>query len=548
MNGFAESDEPTGSGSDRAPRLRVGRGIVRSFPWVILLVVLGAMAGLVAGLLEPNRYESNAKLLLRLGAREQMTSEVLVDFGEGPATPPPTIVDEIQMLSDIEIFERVAREVGADALLRPADPTREDGPLTSLPVRMLHRMQALLFHSAAALGPSSEEEALRKATKTLQEDTRLQNEPGSSVIHVTHTSSSPERARTIVDALLREFVLRHTQQFSIETLLVESRRQLESARQARDAAAQAYVDQVGSSGIAVLQSQVPRVETELSAIESDVFAARLRKEEIGRMRASLSDRLEGIPEEIEILRPAVYVPNEEYETQLALKRTLLSQKQEMLVRDRPGEERRRREKEFDNQIAKIEDKLRITPKTIEQGTEMLQANANLPHSEMQNRIADLAVEEETLPAKLNLLETRLEAKKARLNELQKQLLSATMTRDDLAARRDAEEKRYGAMVERLSVLEALNNIDPNENSNLLVLQAATLEPVKIGPKRGSLFLKGLLGGIVAALAFAIVRQRFERRLRHPEVFELAHGVPVLGVVPHLTSLRDLRARALVGGR
>jgi capsular polysaccharide biosynthesis protein len=56
----------------------------------------------------------------------------------------------------------------------------------------------------------------------------------------------------------------------------------------------------------------------------------------------------------------------------------------------------------------------------------------------------------------------------------------------------------------------------------------------------------LLVGVVAAIALAVLRQRFERRLRYPEAFERARGVPVLGIVPHLSSLRRLERGRLVG--
>lgn len=544
MNEFTEAGEQDVGGTGPDLRLLFVRGLSRSLPWVILLIVVGAGVGIGIGLLQPNRYVSNAKLSLRMGAREQLTAESLINFDERQHAPPPTMVDELQMLSDVAIYEHVARELGPRVILQPADPERDDGPLTSLPVRLLHRLQGSVLRSMSVSSQRSDEDELRLATKTLRENTTVQNEPGSGVILVSHTSTSPELARGIVQALAAAFIERHRSQFSIQSLLEKSRGQLEKAKQSRDAAAKAYVDQVSQSGIAVLETQVPRLETELGALEVELFAARVRREEIGRLRASLTNRLQGIPAEVEIQRPSVMIPNEEYETQLALKRSLLTRKQEMLIQDRPSEETRRREKEFDNQIAKIDRKLQETPKTIVQGSEMQE---NLGHAAMESRILDLEVEDEALPVKLGLLESRLETKRTRLSELQKQLLTATMTRKDLASARDAEESRYAHMVDRLSVLEALEHIDANEEANLRVLQAATLEHEKIGPRRASLLLKGLLAGMVVAFALAILRQRFDRRLRYSDTFERARGVPVLGVVPHLSSLGRLRARTLAGG-
>jgi hypothetical protein len=72
----------------------------------------------------------------------------------------------------------------------------------------------------------------------------------------------------IVEALTTAFIERHREQFSIESLLHESRDHLAAARQSRDDAAEAYVEQVIQSGIAGLETQVPRLETEISLLQS----------------------------------------------------------------------------------------------------------------------------------------------------------------------------------------------------------------------------------------------------------------------------------------
>ncbi len=544
MNEFAESGEQDGGATGPDLRLLLMRGVRRSLVWVIVLIVLGAALGFGIGLLQPNQYVSSAKLLLRMGAREQLTSESLVEFDGRQRAPLPTMADELQMLADVAIFERMARELGPRVVLDIADPTRDDGPLVLLPVRLVHRLQAYVFRSFAEPSTGSSVDELRLATKVLRENTTVSNEPGSSVILVSHTSSSPERARDIVQALARAFIERHGSQFSIQSLLERSRTQLADALKARDESAKAYVEQVSRSGIVELETQVPRLELELGALESGLFAARVRREEIARLRTSLSNRLNGMPAEIELPRSSVMIPNEEFETQLTLKRLLLGQKQEMLIQNRPSEEMRRREREFDNQIAKVDQKLKETPKTIAQGSEFQE---NLGHSALEARIVDLDVEDEALPVKIDLLESRLNTKRLDLREIQKQLLAATMMRKDLGAARDADESRCTHLHERLSVLEALDNVDAHEGANLRVLQAPTLELEKIGPRRGALLIKGLIVGLLAAITLAVLRQRFERRLCYPEIFERARGVPVLGVVPPLASLRRMKQRVPIGG-
>jgi capsular polysaccharide biosynthesis protein len=437
----------------------------------------------------------------------------------------------------------VAREIGPSELNQPADPARDDGALTPLHLRVLHWIQGSLARRVFAAEADPAVDELRAATKVLREQSSVSNDPRSSVIQISSTSSTPEMARLIVQSLANAFIQRHRDRYSIQALLERSRAQLDEARLVRDKAAQAYVDQVSQSGVSVLETQVPRLETELSSLEGEVFAARVRREEIGRTRLSLSNRLQGLPSEVEIQRPPVMVPNEDYETQLALKRLLLAQKQELLIRERPSEERQRRETEFESQIAKTDERLKATPKITIQGSDMQQ---NLGRAAMQARIADVEIEDEGLLVKLGLLDARVEAKRTRCSELQKQLMTATMVRKDLGASRDALDLRYAQLLGRFSVLEGLETIDASTEANLSVLEAPTLELDKVGPKRGALLFKGLLFGMVAAVCFAFLRAQFQRRLSYPESFEHARGVPVLGVVPRLPALRQMARRARAG--
>jgi uncharacterized protein involved in exopolysaccharide biosynthesis len=157
------------------------------------------------------------------------------------------------------------------------------------------------------------------------------------------------------------------------------------------------------------------------------------------------------------------------------------------------------------------------------------------------------MKEQEVDVNIPAIDQRLTEKRKELSDLRKQNLSALLRQRDLESVRDAEEARYKALLQRFSALDELGNIDLHEDPNLRLLQPATFEPEKVAPNRLSLILKGLCGGLLAGLAFAVVRQRLERRLMQPETFERAHGLPVLGVVPDVASLHRLSKRAVFHG-
>jgi uncharacterized protein involved in exopolysaccharide biosynthesis len=544
-NGFEEL--PEGQGRPEPDlRLSIARAVKRSWPWICALAVLGASAGLLVGVAQPNTFVSKAKLLLRVGAREQVTSESLVELDGERRAALPTMVDELQMLSDVAIFERVAHTIGPREILQPADPARDDGPPTSAPIRLLHRLQSICLSSIAPPHACDSEDCAtcsRLAAKALIGDTLIVNEPGSNVILVSHTSTSPERARAVVQALAAAFIERHKEQFSIQSMVEMNRRKVDDAKQARDRAVSAFVEHVNQSNFEDVDPQVPALQTEITAIETELFGARVRSKAITRQRASLSGRLDDVPVEIEVPGPVVMIPNEEYETQLMLKRSLLGQRTSLPLEGRSIDETHRRERVIDAQLEKVDEKLKQLPKAVAQNVEMRE---NLGHSTLSTRVEDLDLEDQELAVKIDLLQERLTQKQTQVRDLRKGVLLEALSRKDLELARDAAESRYTQLLARFSVLEALGSIELHEDPNLRVLQAPTLDPEKVGPKRLSLLLKGLFAGLLAGMTLAFVRQKFDPTLSYPEAFERTSGVRVLGIVPDLPSLRRLSTRPLVG--
>jgi uncharacterized protein involved in exopolysaccharide biosynthesis len=106
-----DDDEPEEAlGTDLVSALT--RGVRRYRRAVVTIALGGAALGCLWGVTRPDEYSSEARLLLRIGARERVTSESLVGGERDQPVTPPTVNDEIHMLKDVAIFERVARQVG----------------------------------------------------------------------------------------------------------------------------------------------------------------------------------------------------------------------------------------------------------------------------------------------------------------------------------------------------------------------------------------------------------------------------------------------------
>jgi uncharacterized protein involved in exopolysaccharide biosynthesis len=280
-------------------------------------VVIGTLAGLYFALSAPNVYTSEAKLLLRSGSRERVTSESLVATSEDDRSARPTTQAEIEMLRDRAIYERVARTFGPAEILRIADPARDDGLDTAWAVRTLHSLQAWVQgvgKPAHECTPGGCQVCIAQAVDMLTDNVNLEGDTDSNVIRVTYRANSAERARAVTQALVVAFVERHADQFSVEPVLEKNRPKLEAAKARRDEAAAAYFDHVKTCNIIDLENQ-RRVLIEGGAlVEREYNASLLTRDEILAERAAVTGRMNALSSQIDLVRERA--PNPTY---LALK-------------------------------------------------------------------------------------------------------------------------------------------------------------------------------------------------------------------------------------
>lgn len=502
--------------------------------WVALgLVAAGTIAGLFVAAIQPNTYVSEAKLLLRLGEREHLTPEVLVG-AEASRDSRPTMQDEIHLLSDAAVYEKVARELGPEAVLAPVDPRRADGPNTPWHVRAMHQVQSWFVRVPDGVASGgTKDKSTQIAAKILQATTSLYTDRNSNVITVVHTSTSPEAAHTAANALVSAFIQRHRDQFSMEQYLEESGEQLQAAGKDRDVANANWDAHVKECGFSDLVTQRSALLTEVSTIEAELARGRVRVDEIAVQTAKLRERLLDKPPTRDVVTPAVTMENPEYTTAVELKRTLLVARRSLVTLALPLDELRRREREYDSQLEQVERDIAALPARILEKPESRTTVANAEHTEIQAKIDDLQLEDVGLDKRIPALVARLAEKRAELARMQ----SCESVHEQLTARRDEQKRTYADLFERWSKIQALSRIDMKEATNLRVLQPATFSPEKVGPNRAKSLLFGLTLGLVAAVGWAVFVQLTDRRLRYPGTVERVLGVHVLGVVPEADGAR-----------
>jgi capsular exopolysaccharide synthesis family protein len=87
--------------------------------------------------------------------------------------------------------------------------------------------------------------------------------------------------------------------------------------------------------------------------------------------------------------------------------------------------------------------------------------------------------------------------------------------------------------------------DPAKHGlRMLPSQSAELPSAPVLPRTKVNLVLGLLVGLLLGFVYALVRKQFDRRLRSTEEVEKAFGVPVIGLVPQSSTVRQTDSKAL----
>ncbi len=542
MRNELEEDPSSDDGSATAFDLQevVIFGLLRSRITVLMCGLAGFLGGLLWGASQPNTYRSDAKLLLRIGEREQVTSESVLGPPNARETR-PTMEDELHLLRDERILKEVVAELGADYILAPPDPSRFDSDETPLHVLVMHQLQSLMIamragspEGAVEPGPGME----RTAVQSLRFATSLRAEFGSNVISVSHTTTAPEKAQRITNALVDAYIRRHREHFSVQRRVDPLKDKLSAVENRVDQARLVKKTHIADCGLVAIDSQGELLVRERENLRAELFAAETQLRENAALLEGLAALLARTPPRESVLISSRTVPNPEYSALEADYNALLQRKRDLASQRLVASERLKRENDLDIDITDLLARMRTTPREVSDGQEIREERDNPLYPSLVSQQSQLQVAERGL-------RTRIENYVAELERVQERY-KVWQVCTDLHERMDQEIRREQAAFEDIAAnfnrMELLAGIDLQGETNLSVLQHGSLPADKEGPARAKLLIAGILGGLMLGCALAIGRQLIEPRVRYPGGAARILGLPSLDVVPELRTARELKAR------
>ncbi len=266
--------------------------------WICLVIfALGTFAGVFAGAIHPNTFESIGKLLVRPGVRESVTPETAVAGGQArPGSLRESLANEMQILQSPRLMQLVAEAVGPQTILEPYDPAADDDQSTPIQVRLLHELQAWWFSDSSGGGSGSESASpLDAAQHALESSLAIFPEPDSSVLTVSCVATSPRLAHMIVDAALEAVFDLHREVFETSSSLAFLREEWDTVEREASEAARALHEYEQENRIFDMKAQRDALFKHIGELETGLIADRVEFESLQARKGLLQELYDKAP-------------------------------------------------------------------------------------------------------------------------------------------------------------------------------------------------------------------------------------------------------------
>lgn len=506
------------------------------------LLLAGTLGATLHGMSLPPQFTSTGKVLVRFGAREKQAPEAAVPGATSSGADATGIADELQVLSNPALHERVALELGVERILAPRERELEDLPL---PLAALQSLRGRWTNWVSAQGPAEALEldpaaALRQATAVIGAGVTVSNKSRTKTIEVQFTATDPTLARDCVDAFLSTFQQRHREVYAVqpqETFLAD---QLGKAVAEADRVRMERYKHIAECGHVDPLSQKASLLNAIEALESTLSQSHTRLAAINGERSTLQTLLETTPLHVDTLIAAQVITNPVFTSLYTQEANLRGQLAGLATEYRVDSTAyAARAGQLRAQIEAVHDSLTLAPPTLEISPARTHPGPNPRRDTLAEQIQVLEREEQGIVASQSHQLWLLDEHERHMAEF----IACEPRHLDLQEELTRKESHVAELHSALDKAAIMGLIDRNEQmSNLVVIQEASLPMKPVGPARLKYYLMGIVGSLALALAYILARHLTDRRIRYPSHVATTVGLPLLAVVGEQPDWRRLGKR------
>ncbi|HAO33874.1 MAG TPA: hypothetical protein PLU26_13470 [Candidatus Competibacter sp.] len=484
-----------------------------------LIVALGLLAALKLGTV----YTAEARLLV-LPSRDYVLRQDVGETGVNMALGDDRIVrSETEIFNNSQLVERVIEDLGLERLYPDIDAGA--GAQGAWPVRAWRTV--LGWFGAAnpagappsAAAPANERERKRLNQAVVRFISKLEVLPvkDSSVIHLTFSHPDAAVAAEALNRLILAYLEQRYEVFSLSRSQVFNQQRDNFAQRLGKAEQdlEAFKLQHDFSAFADQKTMVLRQQAE---IQNDKLDTGTRLREIEGRLAAIREQLNTVPKDIELY--AESGQQDARDTARATLVTLEARRNELLTK---FSETSRFITDLDQQIAKLRAIISATlPKES--------VNRRSGRNPLYDELSTEQVRRENEAAALRARQKSLDGQLARITERLGSFDRLERDFNTLMLQRTLLEKNLQIYAQKAEEALIQEELDRQKTANVRVIEQAQI-PREGKSLRWMVLGLSLVGGLVAALALAFLKDFFREVLVSPEDTERVLGLPVLVAVP-----------------
>lgn len=495
-------------------------------PFVYKRLILGCLLGsLLVGWLAllawPRSYESEAKLMLRVG-RESVSLDPTATTSQTlllQKTQEEEVVSALEVLGSRQIAEGVVEQLGDTAILNGSLPSEGSAAQDSLVDRAKGLVRGAIGSVVSGVGLRDDISDREMAIRRVQGTVEIKAQKKSNVISVRGTAKTPDMAQALVQQTCDTFLDQHlstsqtagSHDFFTQQVQAAESRLVDLTDRKSDYMKQRGIVSVEASRV-LLQEQLASCERELLTAKGSLDQVNAEIADLRRKIADTDDeiiaaRQEGSDSTWSGMRQQVY-ELELQEKNLAAKYT---PKHRRLIETREQLDGARtilaklRSERVDQSMTPNPMKLRMLDDLQRSQTQVVGLQTIVLEKERQRiQIAGQVRELHDWEIELTQMDRDIDSSSASLKKLVEKL----------------EEAR---------VIEALRN---KQISNVSIFQPATFVERAASPNKRMLAAGFLMLGLCSGVGLAFLREISSDTMRSAEHVEASLRYPVLTEIPH----------------
>lgn len=492
----------------------------------------------LALILLPKQYESEAKLMIRVG-RESVALDPSATTSQTlmlQKTQEEEVNSALDLLRSRRIAERTVDKLGAENINAGELPNADVEPQQLDPLSKFlqpassfakQSLTSLLYATGIKQELSQRELAVMELTKRLE----INAERRSAVVSIQAFSRTPQMAQAIAQTVSEEFISEYLEVTHNAGSYAFFTAQAQEANEIRSALADQKNRFMHDRKLMTITANQSILVDQLGTIEREVIAAHAELDQALAEIEDVANKLMTIPAEVisqkiasgdatwSGMRQQVYTL-ELAEKELAAKypddNPLLAQTRDQLAGGRAILEKLESERVDENKSPNPH-RLRLEEELQRLQTKVVGLRANLHLREAQHDTVEHKIAE--------ILDSERE-----LEQIERDIKMAD-TRLDLL-RQKHEEARV------------LSEMQADRISNLNLFQPATLVERPASPNKKLLFLALAVFGLTASTGLALLQELTSKRLRTVADVERGLGLPVIGRVPKVRGTHGYTHRLL----